>query len=356
MNRSLYYLFTFIILFCIGLFIFVQSDFFQSNISNIAQVEEQVPDLPHVESEQIKKAADQILSGTLYNYANASTDTLLADFGEPSRKDMTPYGYKWWIYTDNESYYIQFGVEKNKVETIFATGEDIEIDPFEIGMSYEQMSDTIQLKQKVTFQDGLSFYSFLLNDEELQMTPLIQLSDDLFIQLYFDTFTSSLSAIRLASGETLVNQRFYEMEYRGKLPDENELSDEDWAEIERGIEQQILDLTNIYRRRHDVQTVKFDEAVASVAKKHSKEMHEENYFSHTSHDGRGLKERLDENDIYYFAAGENIAAQYTDAPQVVEGWLNSDGHRETLLEKDYTHLGVGVYRLYYTQNFITKHH
>lgn len=319
-------------------------------------MEESVPDLPHVETEQIKKPADALLSGNIYDYVGTSTEVLLEDFGEPNRKDMTPFGYTWWIYSDDEMYYIQFGIEEKKIETIFATGENIDADPLKIGMSYDEVSETIPFKQKVTYQDGLSFYSFLLNDEELQMTPLVQLADNLFLQLYFDTFTSTLSAIRIATGETLVKQRFYEMEYRGKLPDEIQLSTEDWTEIEKGIEQQILDLTNVYRLRHNVNKVKYDETVASVAKNHSKEMHRENYFSHTSRDGRGLKERLDENDVYYFAAGENIAAQYTDAPQVVEGWLNSDGHRETLLESEYTHLGVGVYRFYYTQNFITKHH
>jgi uncharacterized protein YkwD len=51
-------------------------------------------------------------------------------------------------------------------------------------------------------------------------------------------------------------------------------------------------------------------------------------------------------------AGENIAAHYVDGPAVVEGWLNSKGHRESLLSGDFTHLGVGVYQKYYTQNFI----
>ncbi|MDY0396277.1 CAP domain-containing protein [Virgibacillus halophilus] len=38
----------------------------------------------------------------------------------------------------------------------------------------------------------------------------------------------------------------------------------------------------------------------------------------------------------------------------MQGWLNSKGHREALLNKDYTNLGVGVYKFYYTQNFLAK--
>ncbi|MEK1830243.1 CAP domain-containing protein [Priestia megaterium] len=52
-------------------------------------------------------------------------------------------------------------------------------------------------------------------------------------------------------------------------------------------------------------------------------------------------------------AGENIASNYQDGIAAVEGWLNSEGHRKALLNKEFTRLGVGVYEKYYTQNFIT---
>lgn len=42
------------------------------------------------------------------------------------------------------------------------------------------------------------------------------------------------------------------------------------------------------------------------------------------------------------------------AQPAVEGWLNSKGHRENLLDGSYTYMGAGTYRKYYTQNFIIK--
>ena len=58
--------------------------------------------------------------------------------------------------------------------------------------------------------------------------------------------------------------------------------------------------------------------------------------------------------IEYQMAGENIAADYVDGPAAVEGWLNSEGHRKALLEKEYNQIGVGVYQKNYTQNFINS--
>ncbi|MBR8644979.1 hypothetical protein KEH51_13740 [[Brevibacterium] frigoritolerans] len=38
----------------------------------------------------------------------------------------------------------------------------------------------------------------------------------------------------------------------------------------------------------------------------------------------------------------------------MEGWLNSKGHRDAMLNEEFTGLGVGVYKNYYTQNFIKR--
>ena len=83
-------------------------------------------------------------------------------------------------------------------------------------------------------------------------------------------------------------------------------------------------------------------------------MSESDDFSHTSKKFGSLSDRLEAAKVAYKSAGENIAVNYTDGPAVAEGWLNSKGHRESLLNEEFTHLGVGVYQKYYTQNFINK--
>lgn len=311
-------------------------------------------DSPKLQSTKKDKATADLLNGQLFDFMQGDSNKVLGHYGEPNRKDLSAYGYTWWVYTNHRSYYIQFGIKNDVVETIFATGEDISSGPFQIGMDYDALSEQFSIKDEVTYQTGMSKYTFLLNAEELAMAPLIKLSDDLFIQTYVDTFTNELSSIRVITGDLLKTQRFYGMEYRGDLNDDIDLSAEEWKVVEKGMEKQVLDISNIYRKRHSVSPLTQDASVAEVAYLHSKDMHDNDYFSHDRLDGTGLKERLLEKDIAYRSGGENIAANYSDAPAAVEGWLNSEGHREALLSSDYTNLGVGVYRLYYTQNFISK--
>lgn len=294
------------------------------------------------------------LAGDLYQWLGKEEEDLQNSFGEPIRKDQSAYGYQWSIYANDTGQYIQFGLSNGKVVTLFAIGEEIEIDPVEIGMTYNEVKQHFELKNEVSFNRKLYNYTFKLNENDLMMRPLVQLEDDVFLQLYFDTFTEKLMAIRLLDADILLRQLPYEVLYQGDLPSQKSLSEAEWREIEIGMEEQIFDISNIIRYMYDAPQLEWDDAVSEVAYMHSKDMSEHNYFSHNRPDGSGLKERLLQQNIYYQSAGENIAAQYVDAPDATFGWLNSEGHRKALLNKQFSHLGVGVFEKYYTQNFIAK--
>ncbi|KGP72458.1 CAP domain-containing protein [Pontibacillus yanchengensis] len=290
---------------------------------------------------------------TLFDYMGVSDNELLKQMGEPVRRDETPYGYTWWIYKkDNQ--YIQVGVEKGEVVTVYGVGSNISINPYTIGQAYRDISLQLDLKEEVQVSYDGGTYEFHLSKEDLLKRPIVHVDNGQYMQLYFDNFKQELSSVRLLSSRVLLEHRPYEVYYRGELPEKGLILEQDWATIEDGMEKQIFDITNMIRERFSQKQVEWDEKVSSVAYGHSKDMAIHNYFSHISPQGAGLKERLQAKEVQYFSAGENIAAQYPDAPSVVEGWLNSEGHREALLSEVYTHLGVGVYRYYYTQNFLEK--
>ena len=64
-------------------------------------------------------------------------------------------------------------------------------------------------------------------------------------------------------------------------------------------------------------------------------------FSHDRPDGSSCFTVLADYDIYRTCAGENIAAGYGSAADVMEGWMNSPGHRANILNDSYTHIGIG---------------
>ncbi len=94
----------------------------------------------------------------------------------------------------------------------------------------------------------------------------------------------------------------------------------------------------------------------SAAQAHSADMAANDYFSHTSQDGRSFADRIRAAGYSGGAMAENIAAGQSSASSVMAGWMDSPGHRANILNCTYRHIGVGVakggsYGTYWTQDF-----
>lgn len=279
---------------------------------------------------------------------------VIQQYGDPERVDRSAYDYDWWIYSNAyKDGYFQVGVKNEKVVSIFVIGDNsLPTKPFQLGSNYEYLNAKFHFDEQVSFNIKNNSYQFNLTEEELHARPLLYF-DGIFIQLYFDTFLNELSSIRYLDYETVIKHRPYSVVFRGELIEAEPLTEADWRKVEIGSSLQIFSITNEIRKKHSLQKLEWDDATASVAYYHSQDMSINDYFSHTSPTYGELKDRLKKEEILYMLAGENIAAKYVDAIEAVEGWLNSEGHRVNLLHEDFTHLGVGVYERYYTQNFIT---
>ena len=80
------------------------------------------------------------------------------------------------------------------------------------------------------------------------------------------------------------------------------------------------------------------------------------HFSHDRPDGRSCFTAFEENNVIYNYAGENLAMGQRTPAEVVQGWMESPGHRANIMKKEFGRLGVGVVmdsngRLYWTQTF-----
>ncbi|ANX12155.1 hypothetical protein ABE41_009060 [Fictibacillus arsenicus] len=295
----------------------------------------------------------KIPEGALSYWLGKDIDTFKKQWGEPERIDPSAYDYEWLIYgSRSPKGYMQAGVQNGKVVTIFAIGSELNTKPFTIGDSSNSIIKQYPIESDVTINDGENFFRFELSEQEVMLRPLINVGKDKWVQLYFDKFTNKLSSVRYTTSNILLKQRPYSIVYRGDLPETDEISEEQQINIDQSEEQQIFELTNIIRLKYSKNPLLWDESTSDVSFLHSKDMLEQQYFSHESKDGRTLSDRLQEGNVEFMQAGENIAANYTDGIAAVEGWMNSEGHRNTMLNDEYTHLGVGAYKKYYTQNFL----
>jgi uncharacterized protein YkwD len=112
------------------------------------------------------------------------------------------------------------------------------------------------------------------------------------------------------------------------------------------MEREVRSRINEVRKEHGLLPLQPDPALRRVARAHSADMGERDYFGHVDPDGVGPFERIEEAGINYTAAAENVA--WNNYPKtmkrVVKGWMNSPTHRKNILSPKYTHTGVGVAR------------
>jgi|GEM_PF-5920229 len=148
------------------------------------------------------------------------------------------------------------------------------------------------------------------------------------------------------------------------------------------LERQIHNLINKERQDHGLSSLNWNDTLAKIAREHSEDMSDRNYFAHEDLEGRNLSYRYEKGgyycEIYYdgrhLLGAENIAkiniakSVYSDgtvaeyntqgeiATSAVEGWMNSAGHRENILRPFWKNEGMGVVisdngDVYITQNF-----
>lgn len=120
---------------------------------------------------------------------------------------------------------------------------------------------------------------------------------------------------------------------------------------------EVVRLVNVERAKNGLAALSIDATITKTATLKSQDMAKNNYFSHTSPTYGSPFDLMKQYGVSYRTAGENIAMGQTSPAQVMNGWMNSPGHRANILNSSYTKIGVGVAQnangtYYWTQHFI----
>jgi uncharacterized protein YkwD len=160
------------------------------------------------------------------------------------------------------------------------------------------------------------------------------------VMLLISLITTSCSAAKKNTGNEMVKK------------EEVKVADHD-----ANFEKDILFYVNQHRKSLGLGELKMIDVATQQAYKHSKEMATKAVaFSHDGFDNR--IEEIKKKIGFIPASAENVAYGYLSAKAVVEGWLNSPGHKKNI-EGNYTLTGIGVANdksgmIYFTQIFIKQ--
>jgi uncharacterized protein YkwD len=122
--------------------------------------------------------------------------------------------------------------------------------------------------------------------------------------------------------------------------------------------QRVVDLTNARRAEAGLRPLRLNAQLSQAAQSYSEVLAGSDCFAHTCGPVPEMANRV-EGAGYgdWQAIGENIAAGYATPDDVVEGWMNSPGHRKNILSPSFSEIGIGLvtgrgaYGTYWTQDF-----
>ena len=119
-------------------------------------------------------------------------------------------------------------------------------------------------------------------------------------------------------------------------------------------EQRVCDLVNDIRTQYGLSPLTVNDELSNVARIKSQDMRDKGYFSHNSPTYGSPFDMMKQFGISYRTAGENIAMGQRTPEEVVNAWMNSEGHRANILNSTFTQIGVGYVSdgNYWTQMFI----
>ena len=137
-------------------------------------------------------------------------------------------------------------------------------------------------------------------------------------------------------------------EYRAEAPAEERAATTETAETAEtsapaasNYEQKVAELVNIERQKNGLAPLTLDSAISDVARIKSKDMSDNNYFAHQSPTYGSAGDMLTKFGVKWSAWGENIAAGQRTPEEVVNAWMNSEGHRANILSPNFSKIGVG---------------
>lgn len=116
---------------------------------------------------------------------------------------------------------------------------------------------------------------------------------------------------------------------------------------------------NALRALNGLKPLNWNSVLVDVAKEHSRDMADNNFFAHEGSDGSTSKQRIMDSGLKNNARGENIDCGYTDPFKALYGWYTSEtGHRDIMMAEIFTDIGISfaynadsTYKFYGTQDY-----
>ena len=107
----------------------------------------------------------------------------------------------------------------------------------------------------------------------------------------------------------------------------------------------VISITNRHRSENNLSPLALNDSLNQSALDKARDMFDKQYFAHDSPDGKGVGDLAEDSGYGFITIGENLAVgNFRNDEALVQGWMDSPGHRANILNNRYQEIGVAVVR------------
>ena len=104
----------------------------------------------------------------------------------------------------------------------------------------------------------------------------------------------------------------------------------------------LVDLANSSRSKEGLTSLVINDKLSAAASDKAQDMLKNQYFAHISPDGKTPWDFIKANNYDYAYAGENLSIGYNNDQELHSAWMNSETHRDNIMNKNYDEIGLAI--------------
>ncbi|MGO1883606.1 MAG: CAP-associated domain-containing protein, partial [Staphylococcus equorum] len=244
--------------------------------------------------------------------------------------------------------YYLITTKKGIVKSVYATGKDANVNPIKIQDDASHVFEKYSINPEPMISVNGKQYQLELSDSDMKTQALIKFKD-IYAQVYIDQQSNEVVAVRYLDSEALAAFKPYQM--LSTKEDKEVKSKYSNITYEQNSNQltTLYEITNEMRKLKDAEPLKVNNQLTHIA---SFNLYEAIGTDSVEFTEDALKQQLNEQEVPFVSASQNVGYDFNEVPTLIHSWLNSDIHRSRMLNSKYNEMGGEVTNGYYTIIFV----
>lgn len=183
------------------------------------------------------------------NYIGKTEKEFLKEFPNPKKTWESYNASKWLVYGDSVSDFYQVEIRNFVVSSIFVLGNELDSEPFSMGMDLVDLAEITTIFSNFNFEYGDEKYEVELTEDDMNYRPLVAFNNGTFAILHINQGSGQLMAVRYLDKNTLLTLMPYQLNQKNNVKDNLEQNDVDWKKVDEDNREQLLTILNLLREK-----------------------------------------------------------------------------------------------------------